>query len=80
MWGSVRAEEAEEADGLLPGFSRRSCTGYGSSEGLNGERVEQEPMRLTVASVCNDFVVLGLCQRVQRIPRESNIVVTLSAK
>ena len=43
-------------------------------------RVEQEPVRLTVASECNEFVVLGLCQRVQRILCVSNIVVTLSAK
>ena len=80
MWGLVKAEEVEEVDGLLPDFSRRSFTGDGSSEGLDGERVEQEPMKLTVTSVCNDFVVLGLCQRVQKTPCESNLVVTLSVK
>ena len=47
-----------EGDGLLPGYFRISFTGDGSSEGLDGGRFEQEDMRLTVASECNDFVVL----------------------
>ena len=50
-----------------------------SFEGLN-EPVKNESTRLTVASECNDFVVLGLCQRVQRTPCESNTVVTSSPK
>ena len=72
--------DGEEGDGLLPGYVRISFTGDGSSEGLDGGRVEQEPVRPTVASECNDFVVLRLCQRVQKTPCVSNIVVTLSAK
>ena len=54
MWGSARAEEA---DGFFPDFSRISFTGDCSGEGLDGGRVEQEPLRLTSASESNDFDV-----------------------
>lgn len=47
---------------------------------MNGGRIKQEPMRLTVASECSRFVVSGLCQRLQKTLCELNIVITLIAK
>ena len=77
MWGSARAEEG---DGLFPGFFRKTFTANGSGERLDGGCVEKEPLRLTLASECNDFDVLGLCQRLQRTLGKLSVVVTLSAK
>ena len=56
-----------EGYGMLNDFFHMTHTGDRSRLGLAGSCVDNEPMRLTLAGDCNDFVVLGLYQQTRKI-------------
>ena len=56
-----------EGDGSFDDVFHMTHIGDRSRLGLAGSCVDDEPKRLTLASHCNDFVVLSLYQQTRKI-------------